>query len=166
MRTGTQLLAGVGFLIVAAVLAGVACNRLFGCPSSNRTVFTWFLEEAERADRLEREGQVELTTRRIDAKHRVVLDVVAGRLSLLDAATRFRDLHRQPPDLHWGEYRRFFPGKNDDERHCRAVIAAVHVHLTSTTGDYAHPLVGRLEDELQSLLDREGLVVLPPSYED
>ena len=97
--------------------------------------------------------------RRALEKDRLAGEVIEGRLSLVDAAARYRDLDEQPPPFSWSNFRSAYPGDSDDERHCRAVIVFVRAELASRPG--ADPaVVGRLEAELHDLLNR-GEIRLP-----
>jgi hypothetical protein len=60
--------------------------------------------------------------RRQARKDQVVQAVLAGRLTLLEAAALFRALDRGPPTFHWDSFRARWPGDSDDERHCHEVI--------------------------------------------
>jgi hypothetical protein len=94
--------------------------------------------------------------RRIAEKERLAREVAEGRLGLLEAAARFRDLDRQPPEFHWEAFRRTVPGASDEERHCREVIGFVRGLLLDQPGaDAAVPY--RLEAELRARLDRGDL---------
>jgi hypothetical protein len=84
--------------------------------------------------------------RRIAAKDRLAAQVIEGRLALLDAAARFRDLDRQPPPFKWDWFRD--KGRSDEERHCREVIRFVRVQ-----GQAGAAVAARLEAELRDLLD-------------
>ncbi len=115
------------------------------------------LAEAERGSRLD-----ELSgayARRIFAKHGLVEDVIAGRLSLRQAAARFRDLNEQPPAFDRERFLSLYPGADDDERHCREVLAWV---LDQSQGNLDTDLAARLETELQAVLDRAGAAPLSP----
>jgi hypothetical protein len=91
--------------------------------------------------------------RRVLEKDRLAGEVIEGRLSLAEAAARYRDLDEQSPEFRWREFRESHPGASDDERHCRAVIGFVRAELPGRPGgDPA--LVGRLETELLDLLGR------------
>jgi hypothetical protein len=86
--------------------------------------------------------------------------VVAGRLGLVEAAGRFRDLTPDPP-FNQEVFRRAYPGGSDEERYCRQVIAFVRVALREQPG--ADPsVVGRLEAELQDRLERGDLSLPGP----
>jgi hypothetical protein len=87
--------------------------------------------------------------------------VIAGRLSLLEAAARFRDLDEQPPAARREVLRCAYPGASDDECRCRAVLQYVWVEARDRPG--ADPAVAkRLEAELRGLLGH-GDVRLPGS---
>lgn len=92
--------------------------------------------------------------RRTAEKGRLAAQVAEGRLALPDAAARFRDLDRQPPPLRWDQFRREYPGRSDEERHCREVIRYVRV-LPDRPERGA--VAARLEGELRDLLDRGDL---------
>ena len=99
--------------------------------------------------------------RRNRAQTRIVQQVIAGQLTLLQAAERFRDLNEMDHEYRWDLFRRFVPGATDDERHCRQVIGYVaawpgsqHEHVRAAAE------CARLEDELRACL-RHGPVRLP-----
>jgi hypothetical protein len=91
--------------------------------------------------------------RRATAKQRLAVEVVEGRLPLVEAAMGFRDLDEQPPPFNWQGFRDSFPGASDDERHCRQVLSYVWGELQDRP-DADPALLGRLEAELQDLLAR------------
>ena len=83
---------------------------------------------------------------RLEVKQQIIADLIAGRLPLLDAAARFRDAHANPAE--------------DGERLCRVVIGWVYLTL-SERPERAEALANRLEQELQVIVSRQGLVRLP-----
>jgi hypothetical protein len=95
-----------------------------------------------------------------EARDEVVRDLQARRITLLEAAARFRQLDHTKPDFNWEAFRQCHPGRCDDERHCRHVIAWAKSAL-STRPSEAAELVARLEAELQEHLRRDGAVRLP-----
>ena len=74
-----------------------------------------------------------------EAKHGVVRDLLAGRLTLPEAAARFRDLDREQPGFNWVAFRRTYPCDTDDERHCREVLAWVRCAERATQPDRRSP---------------------------
>lgn len=85
--------------------------------------------------------------------------VADGKVSLLDAAARFRQLDGEKPLLYLKEFRLAYPGRSDDERYCRQVIAFVRGTLSCQP--HRHKDVVRLEAELEQTL-RDGSILLPP----
>ena len=79
-----------------------------------------FGEEVRRADRLEHKRVV--LARSLAAKEAIVLDLAGGKLTLLEAASRLREVRLQNPYFLWDEFRRGRPESCDDERHCREAI--------------------------------------------
>jgi hypothetical protein len=88
---------------------------------------------------------------RIKAKRRIAQDVLAQRLTLLEAAEHFRDLNEGNPGVDWEVFRRAYPGCSDDERYCRQVIDVVEgeVHRDRSR---AVAIRKRLEAELREHL--------------
>jgi hypothetical protein len=93
--------------------------------------------------------------RRTAEKERMAAQVAEGRLTLPDAAARFRDLDRQPPPFYWDQFRHEYPGRSDEERHCREVIS--YVRALQDGPDRGAAVAARLEAELRDLLDRGDL---------
>jgi hypothetical protein len=115
------------------------------------------VEEAERSQDLEdARAAVE---GRVQAKAAIAEDLVAGRLTLLQAAARFRDLNSRPPRFHWDRFRLAYPGTTDDERHCYEVLAAAQAFAGSLKRRPPNPLLDRLEQELRQHL-QNGTVQL------
>jgi hypothetical protein len=99
---------------------------------------------------------------RVDTRLRLTVEVVEGRLGLLEAAGRFRDLDKEWPAL---EPRRALRGATDEERYCRVVIATVESFL------YDRPqmrtaVIERLEAELRGYLGRGDLRLPGKSPQD
>jgi hypothetical protein len=76
----------------------------------------------ERVRQANLEQKVQATARRIRRKQRVSQEVLAGRLTLLEAAALFRALDHAPPEFKWDHFRASTPADSDDERHCHEVI--------------------------------------------
>jgi hypothetical protein len=116
---------------------------------------------AEMAAARRRDKELEVIHRHVDArlagKFRVMADVQAGRLGLLEAAARFRDLNDADPTFDWDLYRAQLPGATDAERHCRNVIEFVDDPTDVHPGQ--DEVVGRLQAELAEHL-RDGTLAL------
>jgi hypothetical protein len=111
--------------------------------------------------RREMKHQIEIANRRIEARQRVIEEVIAGRETLLGAAASLRAIDATPPDFEQ-KYPKSFPGNSDGERLCREVITRVVNVLKVQASDQAGPFAARLEAELQEhLRTHNGVVVLP-----
>jgi hypothetical protein len=98
---------------------------------------------------------------RFRARGAVTEELRAGRLTLVQAAARFRNLNAYPPDS-VPDLRHYVPGATDEERLCRQVI------FWAEGSDPAMPLAARkwtrrqLEAELDRLLaENNGIIRLP-----
>jgi hypothetical protein len=105
--------------------------------------------DSQRAENLE--GQKRAAFHRLEAKRRIAHDLIAQRLTLLQAAELFLDLNELNPDFHWEGFRNLHPEMSDDERCCRQVIAIVRWELLADP-DQGKAVVKRLEAELQAHL--------------
>ncbi len=96
-------------------------------------------------------------TARLTGKDAAIRDLRAGRLTLLQAAARFRDLNGADDTAaidRWGR----FAGATQEERLCRQVI-----QWAGAAGPAGEPTRRRLEAELADLLARNnGSIRLPP----
>jgi hypothetical protein len=92
---------------------------------------------------------------RVDTKCRLGAEVAEGRLGLLEAAARFRDLDRQWPATQ-RDPRQAHLGDTDEMHYCRAVIAVVAMILHNRPETRA-AVIGRLEAELRGHLERGDL---------
>jgi hypothetical protein len=94
-----------------------------------------------------------------EARQRVARQVLAGKLSLLQAASRYQDLNESHDDFAWDQFRVDFAGSNDDERACRQVIQFAKIELEHDPRA-VNLSVTKLERELKDLL-RGGKIHLP-----
>jgi hypothetical protein len=104
------------------------------------------------------EVELESVRRRNAAKEEVTGEAAAGRLTLLEAAARFRDLDAAASDDYRRGWRRSLPAASDEERYCRAVLA----HVKELVRDRPDGI--RVLDRLKAELDRalaRGDVRLP-----
>ena len=62
-----------------------------------------------------------------EAKKEVVVELLAGRLTLAEAATRFHDINNRQPGFNWTEHHRNFTGRSDEEREA--------THASNSTGN-------------------------------
>jgi hypothetical protein len=108
----------------------------------------------------------ESMTLRFLAKQHIARDVVAGRMSLIEAATLFRVLNL-PADLDalnregahcWVLTE---PVHTEDERHCRQVVQWVSALGLTDSSEHVAAAVARLTAEYQEEARRHGQVRLP-----
>jgi hypothetical protein len=112
--------------------------------------------EEEELDR-----RLQVTVRRNMRKEEAIGELLAGRLTLVQAAARFRDADAAVP-AEWRYVRPdTAPGPGEGERRCREVIARVRLWLANNQPPQAAEVTARLEAELQHLLDKDGVVRLP-----
>jgi hypothetical protein len=112
--------------------------------------------EARRAERLSRLRQVIFWA--CDQRAALATDLVAGRLTLVEAAAGFRAV-QQIKEQYARAVPLYFLGKTEEERLCRQVLAYA-VEQRRDEPDQA-AVVERLRQELQERLDRDGAVPLP-----
>ena len=162
MTACTRLFLSVSLL--AALLAGVARLRpewvsVPGLDGSGPSDAGRQMEaERQRAALLDRRNEV--VSRRLDAKNVVVGQLLDGRMTLAEAAAWFKALNESPADcpaVAHGE----FPGASEGERLCRQVIGWAQAERAGQSASQAEATNARLEEELQTLLGRDGTVHLP-----
>jgi hypothetical protein len=83
------------------------------------------------------------------ALRHIAQEVVAGRLTLPEAAARYRDLNAANPDFDYRTFERGFAGANEEERCCRQVIARVEAELANDP-ERARDLKCQLEAVLET----------------
>jgi hypothetical protein len=109
---------------------------------------------AEVAAAREKDGELEVIRHRVGVrlvgKTVVADDLRAGRLGLLEAAARFRDLNDADPSFEEGLFRKYAPGATDEERLCRSVIGFVANPPRGSPDP--EELVRRLEAEVEARL--------------
>jgi hypothetical protein len=154
------LLPGAGALLATLGLAGLAYLVWGG-------LVAWDLGElAGQARVIQEEARRE---RNLEALHRtlfacledkdqVARELAAGRLSLVEAAARFRAIARETPGFDRAVFRRVHGGDSEEESYCWAVIQRVR-DLLADHPAHAQEVAWRLEAELQELLHSR-----PPSF--
>jgi hypothetical protein len=93
------------------------------------------------------------------ARREVVAELVERRLTLPEAAARFRDLNAKACSA--GHVRLFFPGRTEEESICRHLIFWAQCELESDAPSVAQEVAARLEAELNEHLRRHGTIPLP-----
>jgi hypothetical protein len=150
-----SLCAGLfGALIVGG---GYACpnlsTRLGLNPAAWLEVQRQLEDERRRGETLDQQSQI--VWHNLETKFRVLGNLQAGRLTLYEAAARFRSLNHPGIDDYPALFRLIYQGQSDDERWCRQVLNFVrsdwldHSDLTS--------LADQLEAELTQELAKGSL---------
>ncbi len=94
------------------------------------------------------------------ARSRVAQELIAGRLTLFEAAERFRELSVADPHYNWAAFRFAYQCPTDEERFCRHVIVVVKSELVDRDPAAAIAVAKRLERELSTRL-ASGTLRLP-----
>jgi hypothetical protein len=154
------------FLLVGAVLAALAgVLYLFPGPAARLGLDFWTVPELgvnmqqAEADAADLDRQSDATVRRLVAKEDTLQELLDGRLTLWQAAARFRDLDATAPVSARREAERRFPDISEEERSCRLVIAWSAEWEERQPGGgtgVARRLTAELEDAL-----RHGPISLP-----
>jgi hypothetical protein len=104
-------------------------------------------EELEFGRRLEEQGAAVLA--RAQAKRQLLIDLIDGRLTLVETATRFQDVDRELAKWQVERLRAIWPGSCQVERYCHQIIQVAEWEL-SEHPDRAAAVVARLKAELQA----------------
>ncbi len=145
---------------LCALLAGLfvgAWNVVPGLPSWDD--LTAIRDAAERRQCQQR--QLRLLHRRLEGKTRACDELLAGRITLLETAARFRDLCLVGPPFPWDHFHDIEPGQTEDERFCDLVIAWAEGRVGEESQEVQDAVLGRLHEELERH-KREGTLHLRP----
>ena len=151
------------FAVSASLLIALVAGISYAFPGWSTRVGLNFAEWLEVQRQLEDERRREVvlsdltqrTAHSLQAKSQVVEELRHRRLTLLEAAARFRDLSRPGRDDFHEWFRRAYPGKTDEERWCRQVIRFLRGHSLKL-----EPLAEQYEAELARRL-ANGPLELP-----
>ena len=152
----------LGLIAAALVVVWAQPDLLDRCGLDPAALSELHEKEARTSQRRETlDRQSEIVQHRISAKQEVIGDLVAGRISFLQAARRFKDLNETPITCQ-DNYRSRFPGRSDGEKVCRQVLAWLEGELRGLSPSQAASLRCTCEEELEENLRRnDGVVVLP-----
>jgi hypothetical protein len=114
--------------------------------------------EMDQADSAMREVQIHLERRK-----RIADDVAAGRVGLLEAAARFRELNATALPTPF-TLQGHFAGLSEEERCCRQVIEWVRIQLAQKSSADAELIAQRLEEELSEHLRHNEAVRLSQDF--
>ena len=156
-------------VIVAASIAGVAaaCLMRVACVATPTERPDSYAEPEplsewhQKIDEgLQLDDDLERAMQRHEAKESIVAEVIADRLTLLEAAAQFRDLNSTwPRASHWLQQR--YPGVPYERALCRQIIDLVCIELQQCAPERRDCFVTRLEAELQAHLECEPGLRLP-----
>ena len=113
------------------------------------------MEESRELD-----AQIEESIQRCKAKEDVVRDVIAGELTLLQAAARFRDVNASWPKAR-AVVQQAYAGLPYEHALCRQVIAYAEAELRHQGSAHKDSVLHGLEAELAGHLRQCGRVCLP-----
>jgi hypothetical protein len=102
----------------------------------------------------------EIVRQRLQGKDKITRDLLDGRLSLFEAAARFRKLEELTSE-YIGYSREPRPGETVEENLCHQVIRWVHHEAAVRTYPEPDQLAQRLEEELREHIQQHGRVRLP-----
>ena len=161
----TRFLGRVSLFLVLAALLGAAWLQLdlLALCGVDVAEFCTSQEKAFRARQRQEwlRRRVEAIVQRNESREAVMRELLAGRLTLLQAARRFKDLN-ETPILFPDDYRKKYAGRSDGEKACRQVLQWLEGYLSELPFEQAQALRCRFADELREHLERHGgLVVLP-----
>jgi hypothetical protein len=147
-------LIGTALLLVGAVLVGS------GDSLSSLREDARMLCQAEARTRELQELDLKIQER-IRLRVEIVDQVVAGRLSLLEAAVRFRSICDLSPDQPLRQLQ-FLPGDTLEEKLCHQVISWAESHAAQVSAGCAQDVAARLSCELEDArAEGNGLIRLP-----
>ena len=161
----TWFLGRVSLFLVLAALLGAAWLQLdlLALCGVDVAEFCTSQEKAFRARQRQEwlRRRVEAIVQRNESREAVMRELLAGRLTLLQAARRFKDLNETPVTCQ-NDYRSRFPGRSDGEKVCRQVLQWLEGYLLGLPSEQAQTLRRRFADELREHLEHhDGIVVLP-----
>ena len=94
----------------------------------------------------------------LQAKQQIITELIAGKLELFEAASRFQVVHAVAAACF--QSAAISSSRVDNENVCRTVIGWVHLALAHRPEE-AERVSSRLEQELEIYIDRFGSVCLP-----
>ena len=108
----------------------------------------------------ELDAQIEESLQRCKAKEDLVRAMIAGELTLLQAAARFRDVNASWPKAR-AVVQQAYAGLPYEHALCRQIIAYAEAELRDQGSAQKDSVLHRLEAELAEHLRRHGKVCLP-----
>jgi len=152
--------------VAALFIAGAAGLLYYGADTGSRrgsdrnspSIAQCDIEEKSPTDE-ELEHRRQIYLQRYSVKEHAVQDLLAGRLTLLQAAAQFRDVEKSLP-VTWAP-RVAATGPADGERLCRMVVATAKSWMEENVPAAAAHMTARLAAELEQHRGPDGTVRLP-----
>jgi len=154
MSTGLRVLLIIVLVSFGSAIVAVLVQECADLPDSMGRL----KEERRLAEELNQRQK--LTYHRINVKNQTVLDLLDGRLTLVQAAARFRDLEETAGDTSTSPVRSDCAAA-DGERWCREVIHWFHEQLRWSDPVRADEMAASLETELWYHQSPDGTIALP-----
>jgi hypothetical protein len=101
------------------------------------------------------QARIESNDRRLHAKQEVIVELVADRLTLLEAAARFAELDADVPGIRERLAQRY-PGASAEVAWCHEVIERARSVLWARAPEQLEQVVARLGAELQAYEEQAG----------
>jgi hypothetical protein len=140
------------------------CASVLCCALGASLTLGWLVGPEDEGDvarvSAELDRATALSRHCLAVKAEVCTELIAGRLSLFEAAVRFRAASAEVPARFRRNLAEVYPGDSDDERECRRVIEWVRSAGDQDAG-VRDQVADRLEVELCEHLAEQGTVRLP-----
>lgn len=115
-------------------------------------------QDRQAAEQMDIDDQTVL--RRMQVKETIAAELIAGRVTLLEATAQFESLHSD--DRRFRELLElYYPGDSSEERMCRCVIAFARMRVRVVGSSQESELVDKLERELAAAKGPDGRLHLP-----
>jgi hypothetical protein len=101
----------------------------------------------------------EALLKRLERKQAIVTELIAGRISLFEAAAQFRQVNEEWPNRFL--YQPYLAGESEEESLCRQVIDWTHVVMQISPNKSQSDFVQELRETLRRHKEQYGMVVLP-----
>ena len=158
----TLFCVSVGAGLLSALLAYGSCAYPTWSARLGLNLTAWLEAQQDLAEACQRREtlneQTRLFQQDLKAKYRVIEDLRNDRLTLLEAAARFRDMGHSCLDPDGALFRQSYAGQTDAERWCRKVIAYMRALSPAHTDGASR--ADQLEAELSRHL-AQGPLQLP-----
>lgn len=125
------LLTGGVAIIASLFLVGVVCNSLLSHTELMGVLERIERESARKKHLIQREREI---LKNIEGKEVVLQKLLNQAMPLRAAAMEFQRLNRECPQYEWDAFYRTFPGRTDEERHCRQVLASLRLEVKRQSG--------------------------------